>query len=105
VANDDITVEESGGILGHPIRAPGDVSLDEAMGTACWLLTQAQDVLHRESGGMNNEWRCLLLWASMLKELTMTEKARVEARQQYLDVREELLNMLQTAINSSNHDS
>jgi hypothetical protein len=71
----------------------------------CWLLTQAQDVLHRESGGMNNEWRCLLLWASMLKELTMTEKARVEARQQYLDVREELLNMLQTAINSSIHDS
>jgi hypothetical protein len=54
---------------------------------------------------MNNEWRCLLLWASMLKELTMIEKARVEARQQYLDVREELLNRLQTAINSSNHDS
>jgi hypothetical protein len=29
-------------ILGHPtLRAPRDVSLDEAMGTARWALTQA----------------------------------------------------------------
>jgi hypothetical protein len=29
-------------ILGQPtLRAPGDVSLDEAMGTAHWALTQA----------------------------------------------------------------
>jgi hypothetical protein len=29
-------------ILGHPtVRAPGDVSLDEAMGIAHWALTQA----------------------------------------------------------------
>jgi hypothetical protein len=38
----------------------------------------------------------------MLKERTTTERARAEARQQHLDVREELLNRLQTAIN--NHD-
>jgi hypothetical protein len=30
----------------------------------------------------------------MLKERTMVERARVEARQQYLNVREELLNRL-----------
>jgi hypothetical protein len=35
----------------------------------------------------------------------MTETARVEARQQHLDVREELLNRLQTAINSHDRDS
>jgi hypothetical protein len=41
----------------------------------------------------------------MLKEWTMTERARAESRQQYLDVREELLNRLQTAINSHDRDS
>jgi hypothetical protein len=57
-------------------------------------------VLHRESGGIVDErWR-LLLWASMLKERTTAERARTEAKQQHLDVREELLNRLQTAINS-----
>jgi hypothetical protein len=61
VADDDITVEDSRCILGDPIRAHEDVSLDEAMGTACWALTQAQDVLRRESGGINDERRHLLL--------------------------------------------
>jgi hypothetical protein len=48
-------------ILEHPmLMAPGDVSLDEAMGTAHWALTQAQNVLHRESGGIIDErWRLL----------------------------------------------
>jgi hypothetical protein len=80
VADDDVTVEESRGILGHPIRALEDVFLDEAMGMTRWALTQAQDVLRQESGGINDEWRLLLLWASKLKERTTTEKARVEAR-------------------------
>jgi hypothetical protein len=71
VANDDDIMEESGVIWGHPIRAPVDVSLDEAIGTARKALTQAQDVLHREIGGINDERRRLLLWASMLKEQTM----------------------------------
>ncbi len=61
---------------------------------AHWVFTQAQDVLHRESGGIVDErWR-LLLWASMLKERTTAERARTEAKQQHLDVREELLNRL-----------
>jgi hypothetical protein len=43
-------------ILGHPtLRAPEDVSLNEAMGTAHWALTQVQNVLHRESGGIVDE--------------------------------------------------
>jgi hypothetical protein len=41
----------------------------------------------------------------MLKERTMIEKARAEARQHHLDVREELLNRLQAAINSHDLDS
>jgi hypothetical protein len=106
VADDDVVLEESGVILGHPmLRAPRDVSLDEVMGMARWALTQTQDVLRRESGGINDEWQCLLLWASILKEQTMTEKARAEARQHHLDVREELLNKLQVAINSHDRDS
>jgi hypothetical protein len=80
-ADDDVTVEEPGVILGHPmLRAPGDVSLDVDMGTARWALTQAQNVLCRESGGIVDERRRLLLWASMLKEQTMAERARAEAR-------------------------
>jgi hypothetical protein len=62
-------------------------------------------VLRRESGGINDERHRLLLWASMLKERTTTERARVEARQQHLDVREELLNRMQTTINSRDRDS
>jgi hypothetical protein len=39
VADDDVDVEESRVILGHPmLRAPGVVSLDKVMGTACWCL-------------------------------------------------------------------
>jgi hypothetical protein len=48
VDDNDVIAEESGVILGDPmLRAPRDVSLDEAMGTARWELTQAQDVLCR----------------------------------------------------------
>jgi hypothetical protein len=41
----------------------------------------------------------------MLKERTTIEKVRAEARQHHLDVREELLNRLQAAINSHDLDS
>jgi hypothetical protein len=41
----------------------------------------------------------------MLKERTTTERARVKASQQHLDVREELLNRLRATINSRNRDS
>jgi hypothetical protein len=62
-------MEEPKVILGHPIlRAPGDVSLDEAMGMAHWAVNQAQGMLHWERGHINNVCRQLLLWASMHKE-------------------------------------
>jgi hypothetical protein len=62
VAGDDI-VEEPEVIQGHPLlRAPGDVSLDKAMGTAHWTLIQAQEVLRRERGDINDERQRLLLW-------------------------------------------
>jgi hypothetical protein len=61
-AVDDDGAVEPEVILGYPtLRAPGDVSLDEAMGTARWALTQAQNLLHRESGGIVDERRRLLL--------------------------------------------
>jgi hypothetical protein len=51
VGTDDIIREVLEAIFGHPpLRAPGDVSLDEAMGTAHWALNQARDVLRQESG-------------------------------------------------------
>jgi hypothetical protein len=48
-ADNDVALVEPGVIMGHPmLRAPRDVSLDEAMGTAHWALTQAQNVLHAQ---------------------------------------------------------
>jgi hypothetical protein len=39
-ADDDVAVEEPEVILGHPtLRASGDVSLDDTLGTARWVLT------------------------------------------------------------------
>jgi hypothetical protein len=74
-AYDNIT-EEPEAVLGHPLlRAPGDVSLDEAMGTVRWALNQAQDVLHWDCGDIHDERRCLLLWTSMLKRRTTSERA------------------------------
>jgi hypothetical protein len=103
-ADENVTVEEPRVILGHPtFRAPEDVSIDEATSMVHWALTQAQNVLHQESGGIIDEQRRLLLWASMLKERITVERVRVEARQHHLDVRGELLNRLQTNIN--NRDS
>jgi hypothetical protein len=41
----------------------------------------------------------------MLKERTTAKRARAKARQQHLDVREEVLNRLQTTINNRDRDS
>jgi hypothetical protein len=80
VVDDDI-VEEPEVILGHPLlRAPWDVSLDEAVGMARWVLDQAQNKLRWECGDIYDERQCLLLWASMLKELSISEMARENVR-------------------------
>jgi hypothetical protein len=76
VGTDDIIRKELEAIFGHPpLRAPGDVSLDEAMGTAHWALNQAWDVLRQESGDIQDEHRRLLLWTSILKRRTTSERA------------------------------
>jgi hypothetical protein len=50
---DDSGAVELEVILEHPtLRALGDASLDEAMDTTHWALTQAQNILHQESGGI-----------------------------------------------------
>jgi hypothetical protein len=41
---------------------------------------------------MHNERRCILLWASMLKRRTTSERAMERVRQQHLNVEEDLLN-------------
>jgi hypothetical protein len=90
---DDNITNEPEAVLGHPLlRALGDVSLDEEMGTVYWALNQAQDVLRRESGDIHNKCLRLLLWTSILKRRTTSERAMVQARQQHLDAREDLLN-------------
>jgi hypothetical protein len=48
-------------------------------------------VLHWESGDINDEHRCLLLWASTLMQRATFEKAEANVRQRHLDTREELL--------------
>jgi hypothetical protein len=54
-------------------------TLDEAMGTTHWALNQVQDMLHWGHGDINDERRCLLLWASLLKEQTTYEKPKADA--------------------------
>jgi hypothetical protein len=74
--------------LGHrTLRAPGDVSLDEAICTSCWALTQAQNMLHRESGG-------IAAVGFHAQGADNGGEGKGEARLQHLDVREELLNRL-----------
>jgi hypothetical protein len=47
-------VEEPKVILGHhPVRAPGDASLSNAMGTTHFALNQVHNVQHRESADLD----------------------------------------------------
>jgi hypothetical protein len=106
VGADDNAVEEPEVITGHPIlRALGDVFLFEAMGTTHWVLNRVHDVLCRERGDIDNEWRHLMLWVSQLKKQTTFEKEKVEARQKHLDRREILLDKKQVVTKKLNADS
>jgi hypothetical protein len=102
VAGNDIA-EEPEVVHGHPfLKAPGGISLDEAMGTAHWVLNQVHEVLHREHRYVDDKCRRLLLWASMLKERTTSKKARAQARERHLNTREELLEGQRASINELN---
>jgi hypothetical protein len=63
-------------VLGHPTPyALGDISVGEAVSTAHQALSQAQHILHREGEDLADERRRLQLWASMLKRMTVSERA------------------------------
>jgi hypothetical protein len=74
-------VGETEVVMGHPTyHAPDDISLDGAVSTALRALSQVQRVLRREDGDLADERRRLQLWASMLKETTVTERAEARGR-------------------------
>jgi hypothetical protein len=99
VGVDATAAEEPEVILGHPaLRAPGDVSLSEAMGTTHWSINQAHSVLHQERENIDNERRPLLLWGSLFKERTTSEKEKAEAKHVWLGVKEDLINKKQATV-------
>jgi hypothetical protein len=80
-------------IMGHPtFYVSDDISLDEAVSTAHRALSQVQRVLHREDEGLTNESRRLQLWATMLKETMVSERATARARQRGFDLQVEAIN-------------
>jgi hypothetical protein len=84
-------------VMGHPTyHAPGDISLDGAVSTALRALSQVQRVLHREDRDLADErWR-LQLWATMLKETTVTERAEARGRQRGFDLQVEAIELRDT---------
>jgi hypothetical protein len=67
-------------VLGHPTPyALGDIFVGEAMSTAHQALSQAQHILHLEGEDLADERWHLQLWASMLKRMTVSERASVWA--------------------------
>jgi hypothetical protein len=102
VGVDVAAAEEPEVILGHPaLRAPGDVSLSEAMGMTHWSINQAHSVLHQERENIDNERRPLLLWGSLFKEWTASEE-KAEAKHVWLGVKEDLINKKQATVEELN---
>jgi hypothetical protein len=87
-------VGETEVVMGHPtFHAPGDISLDGAVSTALRALSQVQRVLHREDRDFADERRRLQLWASMLKETTVTERAEARGRQRGFNLQAEAIEL------------
>jgi hypothetical protein len=87
-------VGETEVVMGHPTyHAPGDISLDGAVSTTLRALSQVQRVLCREDGDLADERRRLHLWASMLKETTVTERAEAWGRQRGFDLHAEAIEL------------
>jgi hypothetical protein len=81
-------------VMGHPTsHAPGDIFLDGVVSTALRALSQVQCVLHREDGDLTDERRCLQLWASLLKETMVTERAEAWGRQRGFDLQAEAIEL------------
>jgi hypothetical protein len=77
-------------------HAPGDISLDRAVSTTLRALSQMQRVLRREDGDLADEHQRLQLWASMLKETTVTERAEARGRQRGFDLQAEAIELRDT---------
>jgi hypothetical protein len=81
-------------VVGHPTcHAPGDIFLDGAVSMALRALSQVQHVLRREDGDLADERRRLQLWATMLKETTVTERAEARGRQRGFDLQAEAIEL------------
>jgi hypothetical protein len=79
-------------VLGHPTPYTlGDISVSEDVSTTHQALSQAQRVLHREGEDLADERRRLQLWASVLKRMTMSERAAARARQHCFDLQVEAI--------------
>jgi hypothetical protein len=84
-------------VMGHPTcHAPGDISLDGVVSTALRALSQVQRVLRREDGDLTDERRRLQLWATMLKENTVTKRAEARGRQRGFDLQAEAIELHNT---------
>jgi hypothetical protein len=67
-------------IMGHPtFSVMDDIPLDEVVSMAHKALSQVQCVLHREGEGLADERQHLQLWATTLKETTVSEREVVRA--------------------------
>jgi hypothetical protein len=84
-------------VMGHPsCHAPGDISLDGAVSTALRALSQVQRALRWEDEDLADERRRLQLWATMLKETMVTERAAARGRQLDLDLHAEAIELRDT---------
>jgi hypothetical protein len=84
-------------VMGHPsCHAPGDISLDGAVSTALRALSQVQRALRWEDEDLADERRRLQLWATMLKETMVTERAAARGRQLDLDLQVEAIELRDT---------
>jgi hypothetical protein len=87
-------VGETEVVMGHPTyHTPSDISLDGAVSTALRALSQVQRVLRREDRDLTDERRRLHLWASMLKETTIFERAEARGRQCGFDLQAEAIEL------------
>jgi hypothetical protein len=79
-------------VLGHPIPyALGDISVSEAVSMAHQAVTQVQRILHCKGEDLPDECQRLQLWASMLKRMTVSERAAARAWQHGFDLQVEAI--------------
>jgi hypothetical protein len=79
-------------VLGHPTPyASDDIPLDEVVSTNHQALSQVQRVLCHEGENLDDECQRLQLWASMLKRMTVSERAAARARQHGFDLQVEAI--------------